>query len=71
MTDCPRCGSDNVKDTHTPSRNVALAPGVTGYQNGDKHEARCLNCGWHSVYTYRKGVGWELTFVDARYKPRG
>ena len=68
MPDCPRCGSERVKDTWTPSRSVVLAPGIAKHESGDKHEAKCLNCGWYSVYTYRKGMGWELTSIASKSK---
>jgi hypothetical protein len=66
--DCPRCGSDRVKDMHIPSRSIVTAPGTTGYKSGDRHEAKCLNCGWFSVHTYREGKGWELTDIASRKK---
>ena len=49
---CPRCGSDRLKEINTPNRAAVTAPGGTCYQDGDKRETTCLNCGWWSVAAY-------------------
>ena len=68
MGDCPRCGSDRIKDIYNPNRTVVTWPETNVREDADKHEARCLNCGWYSVFTYRKGKGWEITDIVGKKK---